>query len=194
MPESLRWGHGGPLSPNLPKGSAVGPVRPALATRWWSSKATWMWSGGSGDSICWVLLVSGWFSSSKTIIPEAWSTFSPLQPESTLVISVDSDLASPWWHSLPWGWNRACSTSGAAAHGCWQLGFGQEWMATRGSPQPALRKPVCAGTATAVVVAVFVNRRVGQLSVTRSVGKPAPVASEFDWIPSPCSDDFRFGV
>ena len=70
----------------------MGPVRPALATRWWSSKATWMWSGGSGDSICWVLLVSGWFSSSKTIIPEAGSTFSPLQPESTLVISVDSGL------------------------------------------------------------------------------------------------------
>ena len=52
-----------------------------------------MWSGGSGDNICWVLLVSGWFSSSKTIIPEAGSTFSPLQPESTQVISVDSGLA-----------------------------------------------------------------------------------------------------
>ena len=70
----------------------MGPVRPALATRWWSSKATWMWSGGSGDNICWVLLVSGWFSSCKTVIPEAGSTFSPLQPESTLVISVDSGL------------------------------------------------------------------------------------------------------
>ena len=34
----------------------------------------------------------------------------------------------------------------------------------------------------------------GQRPVTRSVGKPAQVASEFDWIPSPCSDGFRFGV
>ena len=190
MPESLRWGHGGPLSPNPPKGSAVGPVRPALATRWWSSKATWMWPGGSGGSICWVLLVSGWFSSSKTIIPEAWSTFSPLQPESTLVISVDSDLASPWWHSLPWGWNRACSTSGAAAHGCWQLGFGQEWMATRGSPNQPYVNPFVRGRRPPWWLR-FSSTVDGQLSVTRSVGKPAPVASEFDWIPSPRSDGFR---
>ena len=34
----------------------------------------------------------------------------------------------------------------------------------------------------------------GQRPVTRIVGKPAPVAREFDWIPSPCSDGFRFGV
>ena len=34
----------------------------------------------------------------------------------------------------------------------------------------------------------------GPRPVTRIVGKPAPVASEFDWIPSPCSDGFRFGV
>ena len=32
----------------------------------------------------------------------------------------------------------------------------------------------------------------GQWPVTRIVEKPAPVASEFDWIPSPCSDGFRF--
>ena len=25
------------------------------------------------------------------------------------------------------------------------------------------------------------------------VGNPAQVVSEFDWIPSPCSDGFRFG-
>ena len=31
----------------------------------------------------------------------------------------------------------------------------------------------------------------GQRSVTRSVEKAAPVASEFDWIPSPCSDGYR---
>ena len=30
--------------------------------------------------------------------------------------------------------------------------------------------------------------------ITRTVVKPAPVASEFDWIPSPCSDGFRFGA
>ena len=33
----------------------------------------------------------------------------------------------------------------------------------------------------------------GQRLVTRIVGNPAPVASEFDWIPSPFSDGFRFG-
>ena len=27
--------------------------------------------------------------------------------------------------------------------------------------------------------------------ITRIVVKPTPVASEFDWIPSPCSDGFR---
>ena len=31
----------------------------------------------------------------------------------------------------------------------------------------------------------------GQWRVTRSVGKAAPLASDFDWIPSPCSDGFR---
>ena len=34
----------------------------------------------------------------------------------------------------------------------------------------------------------------GPRPVTRIVGKPAPVASEFDWIPSPYGDGFRFGV
>ena len=34
----------------------------------------------------------------------------------------------------------------------------------------------------------------GPRPVTRSVGKAAPVASEFDWIPSHCSDGFRFGA
>ena len=31
----------------------------------------------------------------------------------------------------------------------------------------------------------------GQRPVTRIVGNPAPVAREFDWIPSPRSDGFR---
>ena len=68
---------------------AVGKVSPALATRRWSSKATWMRSGRSGDSIQWVLLVLGWFSVSKTIIPEAGSTFLPFQHAATLISSVD---------------------------------------------------------------------------------------------------------
>ena len=33
-----------------------------------------------------------------------------------------------------------------------------------------------------------------QRPVTRSVGNPAQVASDFDWISSPCSDGFRFGA
>ena len=39
------------------------------------SKAIWMRSGWLRDSIYWVLLVSGWFSVSKTIIPEAQEHF-----------------------------------------------------------------------------------------------------------------------
>ena len=34
----------------------------------------------------------------------------------------------------------------------------------------------------------------GQQPITRFVEKPAPVASEFEWIPLPCSDGFRFDV
>ena len=34
----------------------------------------------------------------------------------------------------------------------------------------------------------------GPRPVTIIVVKPAPVASDFDWIPSPYSDGFRFGV
>ena len=33
----------------------------------------------------------------------------------------------------------------------------------------------------------------GPRPVTRIVENPAPLASDFDWIPSPCSDGFRFG-
>ena len=39
--------------------------------------------------IRWVLLVSGWFSLSKTIIPEAGSTFSSHHHDATLIFSVD---------------------------------------------------------------------------------------------------------
>ena len=52
-----------------------GRISPALATRRWSSKAIWMRSGCSSGSICWVLLVSGRFAVSKTIIPEAKEHF-----------------------------------------------------------------------------------------------------------------------
>ena len=53
----------------------TGRISPALATRRWSSKAMWMRSGCSSGSIFWVLLVSGRFSISKTIIPEAKEHF-----------------------------------------------------------------------------------------------------------------------
>ena len=48
-----------------------------------------MRSDCSRGSIRWVLLVSGWFCVSKTIIPEAGSTFSSLQRAATLILSVD---------------------------------------------------------------------------------------------------------
>ena len=61
--------------------------------------------------------------------------------------------------------------------------------------QQALRKPVCAGTATAAVVAFVRGRRPprwlrfsstvgGPRPVTRIVEKADPVASDFDWIPT----------
>ena len=59
---------------------AAGRSSPALATKWWSSKAMWMPSGelrGSiwrGSIYC-VLLVWGCFSVSKTIIPDAKEHF-----------------------------------------------------------------------------------------------------------------------
>ena len=46
-----------------------------MLTRRWSSKAIWMRSGSSSGSICWVLLVSGRFPLSKTIISEAQEHF-----------------------------------------------------------------------------------------------------------------------
>ena len=46
-----------------------------MLTRRWSSKAIWMRSGCSSGSICWVLLVSGRFPFSKTIIPDAKEHF-----------------------------------------------------------------------------------------------------------------------
>ena len=57
------------------KASVAGRIRPALLTRRWSSKAIWMRSGWSSGSIFWVLLVSGWFCLSKTIIPDAQEHF-----------------------------------------------------------------------------------------------------------------------
>ena len=57
------------------RASVAGRIRPALLTRWWSSKAIWMRPGWSSGSIFWVLLVSGWISLSKTIIPDAQEHF-----------------------------------------------------------------------------------------------------------------------
>ena len=57
------------------RANVAGRIRPALLTRRWSSKAIWMRSGWSSGSIFWVLLVSGWFCLSKTIIPDAQEHF-----------------------------------------------------------------------------------------------------------------------
>ena len=46
-----------------------------MATRRRSSKVIWMRSGWSSASICWVLLASGRFAVSQTIIPEAQEHF-----------------------------------------------------------------------------------------------------------------------
>ena len=53
-----------------------------------------------------MLLVSGWFSVSKTIIPEARSTFLPPQHAATLILSVDSGLGEGGrerYRPLLWG-------------------------------------------------------------------------------------------
>ena len=57
------------------KANVAGRISPALLTRRWSSKAMRMRSGWWRGSISWVLLVSGWFSISKTIIPDAQEHF-----------------------------------------------------------------------------------------------------------------------
>ena len=57
------------------KANVAGRISPALLTRRWSSKAMRMRSGWWRGSIYWVLLVSGWFSISKTIIPDAQEHF-----------------------------------------------------------------------------------------------------------------------
>ena len=67
----------------------TGRISPALATRRWSSKAIRMRSGSLGGSINWVLLPRGWFAVTTTIIPDAGSTFLPLQHPPTLTPSVD---------------------------------------------------------------------------------------------------------
>ena len=53
----------------------VGRINPALLTRRWSSKATWMRSGWLRGSSYWVLLFCSRSSVSKTIIPEAKEHF-----------------------------------------------------------------------------------------------------------------------
>ena len=63
-----------------------------MLTRRWSSKAIRMRSGSLGGSIYWVLLLRGWFAVTATIIPDAGSTFLPLQHTATLTPSVDWGL------------------------------------------------------------------------------------------------------
>ena len=70
----------------------AGRISPASATRRWSSMTTQMRSGSLRGSIRWVLLVFGWFSLSKTIIPEDGSTFSSPHHDDTLIFSVDWGL------------------------------------------------------------------------------------------------------
>ena len=60
-----------------------------MATRRWSSKATWMRSGWLRGSIFWVLSFWVGFLFQKTIIPEAGSTFSSPQHAASLILSVD---------------------------------------------------------------------------------------------------------
>ena len=60
-----------------------------------------MRSGCSSGNIFWVLLVSGRFSVSKTIIPEAGSTFSSLHHADTLILSVDWGLDATLLDGVP---------------------------------------------------------------------------------------------
>ena len=55
--------------------SVAGRISPALLTKRWSSKATWMRRRPWRGSISWVLLLSGWFSVTKTIIREGKEHF-----------------------------------------------------------------------------------------------------------------------
>ena len=64
-------------------------ISPALATRRWSSKAIRMRSGSLSGSVYRMLLLRGLFTVVTTIIPDAGSTFSPLQYTATLIPSVD---------------------------------------------------------------------------------------------------------
>ena len=57
------------------QGQRGGQDQPSIVDQAVVSKAIWMRSGWSSGSICWVLLVSGWFCVCKTIIPEAQEHF-----------------------------------------------------------------------------------------------------------------------
>ena len=70
-------------------GQVAGRISPALSTRRWSSKATWMWSGRLRGSIHWVLLVWVGFVFGKPLSQMHRSTFLPLQYAATLIFSVD---------------------------------------------------------------------------------------------------------
>ena len=91
-------------------------ISPALLTRRRSSKATWMRSGWLRGSLYWVLLVSGWFCLSKTIIPDAQEHFlTPsarrnthpfgglglMNPHADIINTVPISLLSPVSHRRP---------------------------------------------------------------------------------------------
>ena len=65
---------------------------PALATRRWSSKAMFMRSGDSRDSICGCPFSGVSSLSRKPLSPKHRSTFLPLQHHATLTSSVDWGL------------------------------------------------------------------------------------------------------
>ena len=104
--------------------------------------------------------------------------------------TTESLLASPWWHSLLGAINEP--TAALAQHHAvaGRLEFWQGWTATLGSHNSRYVNPFVRGLRSLrwLRISSTVGRR---RPITRIVGKPAPVASYFDWIPSPCSDGFR---
>ena len=96
---------GQPVHPAPDAGSKLPEgVAPHWTCKPSSSKATAMRSCCSSCCVFWVLLVSGRFSVSKTIVPEAESTFLSFHNADTLIFSVDSGLGNT---GVTWcGWGR----------------------------------------------------------------------------------------
>ena len=102
-----------------------------MLTRRWSSKAIWMRSGCSSGSICWVLLVSGRFPLSKTIIPDAkehFPTHSPRRdahPFGGLGVR-ESDYSRSQDQQEWWQWRDGKSISFYADHELYEWGLNLE--------------------------------------------------------------------